>query len=73
VNDVAASGREHLERLGPALVPAREIRYIRDEFFADVTDDELGKAAASLRALSHSCREGARKLERILRDREATG
>lgn len=65
------TGRALLEALGPAVVEAREVRYLDDEAFADFTDDELGTCSRNLRALSYSCQEGAKKLEKILRHRKA--
>ena len=59
--------RQLLDALGPALVPAREVRYLKPDSFADLTGDELERAARSLRALSYSCQQGATLLERTLR------
>lgn len=67
-----SAGRDLLVALGPALVPAREVRYLPMTAFDDVTDDELETGARTLRALSYSCQEGAKLLEKILRARKAT-
>lgn len=63
------SGRVHLLGAGAALKPAREIRYLPAEAFDDVTDEELEAGARSLYALSYSCQQGAKALERISRKR----
>jgi hypothetical protein len=59
-------GRALLEALGPLLEPARALRYENPSTFADVTDDDLERAARSLKALSYSCAQGARLLERVV-------
>lgn len=48
----------------------RQIRYMPDTAFDDVTDDELTTAIFWLRAARYSCTEGARKLERTLAKRQ---
>ena len=64
-------GRDRLEKLGPMLAPARELRDLPDEAFDDLDESELDVVARSLRALSYSCEVGARKVESILRRRNA--
>lgn len=64
-----SDGRDLLLAAGEALKPAREIRYLDDGALEDVTVDELGAGARTLYALSYSCQEGAKKLERIRRSR----
>lgn len=64
--------RQLLDALGPALVPAREVRYLKPDAFEDLTDSELERAARSLRAISYSCQEGAKLLEKIRRARVTT-
>lgn len=61
--------RELLLAAGEALKPAREIRYLKPGAFVDVTGDELEAGARALYALSYSCQQGARALERELRVR----
>jgi len=63
------TGRELLLAAGEALKPAREIRYLEDDAFDDVADGELEAGTRSLYALSYSCQQGAKKLERIRRAR----
>lgn len=66
-------GRALLEALGPLLGPARSVRYENPDSFTDVTDDELERAARSLRAISYSCAEGARLLDRVRNARSSSG
>jgi hypothetical protein len=47
----------------------RSVRYMTDDDFADITDDELEAAARWLRAAAFSAREGARRIDGVLRAR----
>lgn len=58
-------GRALLDALGPLLEPVRRLRYENRTSFDDVTVEELERAERALKALSYSCAEGARFLERI--------
>lgn len=59
-------GRRLLEDLGRALALARALRYEPVDRFVDVDDEDLYRAARSLKAIAYSCQTGARHLERIL-------
>lgn len=59
------TGRELLDELAGAVVLAREVRYLPDADFEDVTDDELEKAARNMKALAYSFETGAHKLRRV--------
>lgn len=65
------TGREYLEALGPILKPAREIRYVPDETFDDVVEDDLEIVERHLRAIAYSCQQGAAKMRRIIVTRAA--
>lgn len=62
-------GRDLLDALGPALVPARQVRDTPEGDFDDVVDEDLERASRKLRALSYSCQQGAALLEKILNRR----
>lgn len=67
------NGRAYLLALSAALPPARALRYEPDELFDDLSLDDLDLVARNLNALAYSCREGARKLERIHAGRRGEG
>jgi len=54
--------RDRLTELPAGTELLREIRYASADELAEVTDDELAAAIRWLRAASHSCLEGARRL-----------
>lgn len=60
---------EYLDAIAPEVVAIRQLRYEKDERFADAPDVALVNASRWLRAAAHSALEGARKLERIVRAR----
>jgi hypothetical protein len=60
------SGRSTIEAVSDAVRVARALRYEDPSTFDDLTPEELDVVARGLRAVSYSCIEGARKLERIL-------
>ena len=69
VNTAAEMGRRRLEQIPAGTELLREVRYLHADDVADITDDELANAGRWLRAAAHSALEGARNLDRILRQR----
>ncbi len=63
------TGRALLEELDRALDVGRRVRYQPDADFDELELDEIDRVGRGLRALSYSCAEGARKMERIHRAR----
>jgi hypothetical protein len=68
---VTATAVAYLDAIAPEVEVLRKLRYEPDERFTDAPDEALANAARWLRAASYSALEGARKLERIVRSREA--
>lgn len=61
--------RERLAAIPAGTEALREIRYMHDADFADITDPELEAAARWLRAAAFSAREGARRIDGVLEAR----
>lgn len=68
----AAGGRSLLENVAEAVKIARSLRYENPDTFDDVTTPELENVKSGLLAISYSCREGARKIERIIAARTSS-
>lgn len=60
------SRRLDLEAIPPGTEALRAVRYMTDDDFDGITDDELETAIRWLRAAAHSAREGARTIEGVL-------
>lgn len=66
------TGREILTRLPTETERIRDVRHAEDDVFDGLDAKELGHAARWMRAASYSALEGARKLERLARERQET-
>jgi hypothetical protein len=62
--------REDLARIPAETDVLRHVRYMKDREFDGITDHDLELAARWLRAAGHSANEGARRIERLLLDRQ---
>lgn len=65
----APSGRERLDAIPAGTEALRAIRYMADDEFDGIADGELEAGVRWLRAAAHSAREGARRLDAVLRNR----
>lgn len=72
LDDGPRSGRELLENVADAVKIARNLRYEKVGAFDDVTTPELENVRSGLHAISYSCKEGARKIDRVLAARAAS-
>jgi hypothetical protein len=73
IREQGAGGRALIEQVSEAVKVARSLRYENPASFDDVTEDELETVIRGLKAVSYSCSEGARLLERVLRGRRGEG
>lgn len=71
-DDAPRSGRELLENVAAAVKIARNLRYENVGAFDDVTTPELENVRSGLHAIAYSCKEGARKIDRVLAARAAS-
>lgn len=69
LTDPTRTGWAELERIGPATEELRRIRYLADELFAEIPDENLAVAMRFFRSASFSAHEASRKMARILRNR----
>ena len=67
------TARAMLEELGPLTTPMREVRFIPLDDLEELTDEEAVAAIRALRGLAYSANEGARHLERWLRNHRTPG
>jgi len=69
MNDRPPYTRAQLDQIPAGTELLRNVRHFHAADMADITDDELANAGRWLRAAAHSALEGARNLDRILRQR----